>query len=131
MNFKNWVEGVKTTTVSFDFDGVLHKDVIPGTLHPKSYYKIDLDPNDQMLAKVREEAKTNNVVIVSARPAMSQDVIEKFIKNHNLPIERVYTTDDRPKLPLLLKLGVVRHYDDNPKIRNSLEDSGIEFVLVQ
>ena len=127
MNFKEWAQ----KTVSFDFDGVLHTDMIPSTHHPTSYDETDLAPNEPILKKVIEEAKFNKIIVVSARPKWCIPVIEAFIEKHKLPIQDVFATDNGPKLPILKKMNVIRHYDDSPKIGRELEGSGIEFILIQ
>jgi hypothetical protein len=127
MNFKEWAQ----KTVSFDFDGVLHTNLIPGTRHPVSYEETDLTPNKTMLEKVKEEAKTNRVIVVSARPKWCVPVMEEFIKKQKLPIQDVFATDNSPKLPILKKMNAIRHYDDSPKVGAELEGSGIEFILVK
>lgn len=113
--------------VSFDFDGVLHKGVYPGTIHPildPSYWV----PFVKMHEKLREEAKTAKIIVISARND-DQD-IKDYIKRYNLPVEQVIITNNMNKLPFLKRVNAIRHYDDNKQMVNQLHGSGIEFVLV-
>ena len=143
MKFKEWIINQEQEepqpphalpqpgVVSFDFDGVLHTDIIPNTHHPISHFDTDLTPNEQMHQQLRQEAAKNKVVIVSARCPESQTIISDFCKQYALPITGIYTTCDRPKLPILLKLNAIRHYDDNLKVGRELSNSDIEFIYVK
>ena len=117
--------------VSFDFDGVLHRDIFPGTHHPLSHYDPNLTPNEPMHQKLREEARTNRVVVTSARCPDTIPIIKGFCQRYHLPVQEIVATCNRPKLPYLQRMGAVRHYDDNPAIATELRNTGIEFVLVK
>lgn len=130
MNFRLWMENSRPV-VSFDFDGVLHTDVYPGTIHPINWENADLTPNEEMFRKMREEAAGNTIVVVTGRDDVDLNTVWEFIHNHRLPVTQVYTTNNRQKLPVLKHLGVIRHYDDNPMMAYELDDSGIEFILVR
>ena len=115
--------------VSYDFDGVLHVSVVG--IHPLDFTEPNLwDPFTEMMAQLKEDAKTHTIVIVTARPSSTDIYVWEFIKNNNLPVEQIYATDDGPKTPVLLKIGAVRHYDDNAALAAPLKAAGIEFVLV-
>ena len=145
MKFKEWMrnqeamlpeaEEIHTTpqqgVVSFDFDGVLHTDVIPGTHHPLSHWDTDLTPNETMHHQLRQEAAKNKIVVVSARCPNSKSIIANFCEQYGLPITGIYATCDQPKLPILLKLHAIRHYDDNLKVGRELANSDIEFIYVK
>jgi len=51
--------------VSFDFDGVLHKSIIPGTIDPIDFYISDLVPHKAMHKQLHKEAEDHDIVIVS------------------------------------------------------------------
>jgi hypothetical protein len=99
------------TIVSYDFDGVLHLDVIG--IHPIDFRAAadELRPARRMVEMLRRDARDHEIVIVSAR---SYDgPILDFVRHHGLPVKRVYVTNNGDKMPLLRRLGAIRHYDDN------------------
>jgi len=137
MGFSKWlneqdVELEIHPVISFDFDGVLHRSIIPGTTHPVDYDDWESwVPNEEMHKKVHEESRTGRVVVVSKRDDEHEDAIWSFIHRHNLPIEAVYVTNNRPKLPYLTRIAASRHYDDDPHLGQELAGSDIEFVFVK
>lgn len=126
MRFLN--ERAKQQVVSFDFDGTLHVDVHNG--NPIDYWNDNPTPNPEIINKLREEAKTAKIVIVSARHDDALPVVKAFVKRHSLPIDGIYFTGLESKLPILKKLDVVRHYDDLVDYIKGLEEAGIKHVLV-
>lgn len=133
--------------VSFDFDGVLHSDVYPGTIHPIGFLdKIDWTPNIKMHKFLREESKKNDIIIVTARDGdfpvgnwdapvknliSTETAIKNFLHKYNLPVRHiVFTCGDKKKRYLQL-YGVKRHYDDNPEMKMELKNTDIEFIFVQ
>lgn len=137
MSFRVWMETQmqlfdKGGIVSFDFDGVLHSDVHPGTIHPIDYYTSDLTPYEAMHQKLRWEAQSHKIIVVSARDKggkMARAAIE-FCKHHNLPISQFFFTNGGQKVSILKQQKVIRHYDDDSRMANQLMGTGIEFVLV-
>lgn len=115
--------------VSFDFDGVLHTDV--RGFHPTSHYEVQLTPHKRMHKKLHEESQDHQIIICSKRSEWSRNIVERFVKHHQLPVEEIYLTNDQPKDKVLLSVGAIRHYDDNPVIGQELEGTGIEFILVK
>ncbi len=113
--------------VSFDFDGCLHRSVIHG--HPigrENYNK--WIPFTEIIAKVFEELRHHEVVIVTARDTYETPYIEKFLKHHKIPITKIFCTDNDGKLETLQRLKAIRHYDDSLRVKKELEGSGIEFI---
>lgn len=113
--------------VSFDFDGVLHKSIFPGTIHPLPN-EIEYEPSLKMHKKLREEAEKNRILVISARD--HSDKIWEFVKKYDLPVDEVIVTAMMPKLPFFKKHNVIRHYDDNKELIPQMKGSGIELVLV-
>jgi hypothetical protein len=114
--------------ISYDFDGTLHL-TCDQYGNPLDYY-MDvalLKPNIKMIDLLKSEAKDFKIVIVSARNMGDEDYIMSFCKLHNLPVEDVFCTHNRTKLPILQQIKAIRHYDDNPKVERDLIGSGIEF----
>ena len=121
----------KEAVVSFDFDGVLHTSMIPGTLHPINFILPDTwKPNLKLHDILKKEQKTHKVIIVTARPHWNKLEIQDFLKKWNLKVDDIITTNNMPKKPYLMKNNVIKHYDDNPKMITELKDSGIEFIVV-
>lgn len=128
MNFKDFVN---KPVVSFDFDGVLHKSIIPGTTHPESYWTWqEWEPYLEVHKILKQESLENRIIVVSRRSRPHQDAMWAFIKHYNLPVEKIYTTDDKSKKPFLVKLGVIRHYDDDYRLEEELEGTNIELIYV-
>lgn len=117
--------------ISFDFDGVLHTSMIPGTLHPINFFDPDSwEPNFKLHDLLRKEADSHKVIIVTARDTWNKRQIEAFLNKWNLPVDEIITTDNKPKKSFLINNDVIRHYDDNPRLRTELAGTGIEFMLV-
>lgn len=140
VRFSNWLETKQLQfnfmkndkkVVSFDFDGVLHSDIYPGTIHPINFDDADLTPRQDMISKLRQEAKSGNrIIIVSAR--CHDQPIYEFVKNHKLPVQDIFVTCNNSKIPILLQQGAIRHYDDNIEMEYEIEVEGvdIEFIYV-
>ena len=89
--------------VSFDFDGVLHTSMIPGTLHPLNFHLPNTwKPNLKLHDILRQEQKTHKVIIVTARDTWNKPEIKEFLDMWNLPVDEIITTDNRPKLDYLI-----------------------------
>jgi hypothetical protein len=118
--------------VSFDFDGVLHRSVVPGTTHPINFDQPDTwEPFEMMHAAVRKEhGMGNKVIVVTARDNYMKPYLMQFIKKYDLPIEEIECTDDEPKLPYIVASNSIRHYDDAAVLKNGLKKHGIQFYLV-
>ena len=115
--------------ISYDFDGVLHVSV--AGIHPLDFTSPELwEPFTEMMLQLKEDAKEHKIVVVTARPPSTDVYVWEFIKNNNLPVEQIYATDDEPKTPVLIKIGAIKHYDDNKALAAPLKAAGIEFVLV-
>lgn len=113
--------------ISYDFDGCLHTSV--KGLDPIDFFDWESwVPFEEMHVKMKEDAKTHRIVIVTARPPISNEQIWKFVQEYDLPVEDVIATDNMPKYRVLKAMGAVRHYDDNGKMKDGLKQLGIEFV---
>lgn len=121
--------------ISYDFDGVLHKSMIPNTIHP-----IDFDswnewiPNMEIIRNLKEESqKGSNIIVVTSRCMFDIPTIWSFINKWSIPVCEVYTTEsDYVKKSYILKnLNASKHYDDNPNIQDDVNNNGIEFILVK
>jgi hypothetical protein len=129
----NLYEPVFKKTISFDFDGVLHKSIIRGTIRPKIYDDYDnFEPNLEIIDKINELSKTHTIVVVTSRQNYDTVNIWKFIRNNNINIYEVFTTDgDRVKKSYILRnIKALQHYDDNIQIKNDVEKSGTIFKFV-
>lgn len=119
--------------VTFDFDGVMHTGVYPGTIHPYPDPGA-WEPSQIMIDKMKEEAEDNDVYIVSARDCdfggKPNRWIKWFVEEHDLPVKGIVCTNNGKKRSYLKELKSIRHYDDNPEMEKELRGSGIEFVYV-
>jgi hypothetical protein len=130
INYKKFNESNKPV-VSFDFDGVLHTSMVPGTLHPINFTEPDTwEPNHLMHDILRQEQNNNTIIIVTARDTWNKPEIEYFLRKYNLSVDEIITTDELPKKSFLLSHNAIKHYDDNINLLNELKGTGIEFVLV-
>ena len=115
--------------VSFDFDGVIHLDVdYNGS--PYDYESGDMEPHDDIIKIMRQEAVDHDIIIVTARGEESKELIEDYVKKHKLPVQEVICTNMWKKSDYLSQFDVVRHYDDNPHVWKDLKDNGIPYVKV-
>jgi hypothetical protein len=130
MTFSEWINN--KSVISYDFDGVLHKNTYPGTIMPLDLYTDNLTPNDKMLNQLRSDSKNYKIIIVTARNNDGQmdKVVYSFIKKYNLPVSKVFFTNGGNKLPILQQQHAIKHYDDNPAMQQQLQGTGIEFVLI-
>ena len=139
MKFLEWAEQrqqqpiAAQPVISYDFDGVLHTDVYPGTIHPLDFDTADLAPNAPMHRQLRDDARKAKIIVVTARNQdgiMDQAAID-FCRKHNLPISGFFFTNGGQKVSILKQQHVVKHYDDDPRMAAQLMGTGIEFVLVR
>jgi len=118
--------------VSFDFDGVLHRSIIPGTTHPINYDQPDTwEPIEIVHHAVKKEhAAGNKIIVITARDEYMKPALWEFIKKYNLPIEEIECTNDDPKLNYIVSANSIRHYDDAEVLRKGLLKHGIQFYYV-
>jgi hypothetical protein len=132
MNFKEFIEALGRGIVSFDFDGVLHIAMHPGTIHPNVWDSGDLPPREKYIQILKQEAKSNNIIIMSAR--CETEEIWEFVKINRLPVQDVVATCMADKIPLLMEMGAIRHYDDDVQgIRRQMakyKPEDLEFIPV-
>jgi hypothetical protein len=129
----NLYEPIFKKPISFDFDGVLHKSIIRGTIHPKNYNDYDnFEPNLEMINKINELSKNHSIVIITSRQNYEISSIWRFLHQNNVKIQEVFTTDgDRVKKSYILKtIKALQHYDDNIQIKNDVEQAGVVFQFV-
>ena len=112
--------------LSFDFDGVLNASVVDteptSFINPESWI-----PFSEMIEHIRVMSDTHRCVVVTSRDNWNRAELLRFIEIHDIPIVDVYCTDDGPKLPMLLKVGAVAHYDDRLSVGEEIKGSGIDF----
>lgn len=132
MSIKKFENFEERDIVSFDFDGVIHRSVIPGTIHPINFDQPDTwEPFEMMHQAIRKEhSNGNKVILITARDSWNYKEIESYIKKYNLPIEEFIYTDNDPKLSFIVASLSIRHYDDSPLLKHGLKKHGIEFYLV-
>ena len=123
------------TTVSFDFDGVLHTSTDPGTLDPTELFNWwEWEPAKNIHEILRKEYRSGHkIIIVTSRNEilnwMRRSIME-FVKEYNLPIDELVFTYNLSKKKILLEKKVIRHYDDNINLKYELKNTNIEFVYV-
>ena len=117
-------------TITYDFDGVLHKSMKPvKQTGPTSYTKWDeWIPFKEMHQCLREDSKNNRIMIVTKRYQKHKLHIKKFITKFNLPVEKIICTNMKPKWPTLKKLNSKKHYDDSDSVEKELFNKPIAFI---
>jgi hypothetical protein len=94
--------------VSFDYDGVLT------TARGREFLK-------------NEIRNGNEVHIITARSRAPQELLD-LAKDYGLSVYRIHTTSsNKGKVDLIKKLGIKRHYDDNPNVRLDLPNIAFDF----
>ena len=68
--------------------------------------------------------------VVSFRNWREKAEMEKFCKNHLIPIKSFTCTDGKNKVPVLKKLGSTLHIDDSVEVCTLAYMAGIECLLV-
>ena len=132
MIIKEYKNFLKRGVVSFDFDGVLHSSMIPGTLHPINYTDVgSWTPKYDMIELLNQEKKNHKIIITTARDTWNKPHIQKFLELHNISVDDIILTNNQPKRDYLVANNVIRHYDDNAKLEQELEGTGIEFILIK
>ena len=120
---------------SYDFDGVLHLDMVPdgqepGLYHNRDFWRPDTwPPFEAMHRQLREQAAHATIVVVTARCRDNAAEVWAFLRLHDLPVQAVHCTDDGPKRDVLLAIGAERHYDDRD-YSQELAGSGVQFIRV-
>lgn len=129
---KEYKKFIDREVVSFDFDGVLHSSMIPGTLHPINYTDIEswVQKYD-MIKLLNKERKNHKVIITTARDSWNKQHIQQFLKLHNIEVDDIILTNNQPKKDYLVANKVIRHYDDNDKLEQELQGTGIKFILIK
>lgn len=140
----NYNDFEERKVISYDFDGVLHTSVIPGTIDPIDYIDWESWKPSKKIHKllISEHKKGNRIIVISARGTLSWDfenekivnveqIMWQFIMKYDLPVDELILTGSRPKKKHLIKLKAVKHYDDNFKMIKELKDVDIDFVWVQ
>lgn len=114
--------------ISYDFDGCLHLTVDKYG-NPLGYFmSVDLlKPSISMIKQLKEDSKLSDIVIVTARNRGDEWYIQEFIDLWKLPVQHIFCTNDTSKLPILLKINAIKHYDDNPRVERDLLGSDIQF----
>ena len=112
--------------LSFDFDGVINASVVDtepiSFTDPESWI-----PFTEMVEHIRMMSDTHRCVVVTARDTCNRAELLRFIAIHDIPIDKVYCTNDGPKLPILQEIEAIAHYDDRLSVGKEIKGSGIEF----
>lgn len=114
--------------IVYDFDGTLHLTV--DNFGNPLDFTMDvslLKPNWPTIEQLKKDSADHTIIIVSARYYGDEKYIVQFVKQHKLPVADIFCTNTTNKLPILQDLRAVKIYDDNPKVEQFLEGSGIEF----
>jgi phosphoserine phosphatase len=107
-------------TISFDFDDTLTK---PEWDEENEIWSNFGNPREENLEKMRElSSKGYRIIIVTARNEKLRPEIEKFVEDHDLPVEEIYCTNGELKGPILKSLGVIKHFDDCPHEIASIDE---------
>ena len=120
---------------SYDFDGVLHLDMVPderqpGLYHNREFWQPDTwPPFEAIHRQLREQAAHATIVVVTARCQDNASEVWAFLRLHDLPVQAVFCTDDGPKRDVLVSIGAERHYDDRD-YSQELAGSDVEFIRV-
>lgn len=118
--------------VSFDFDGVLHRSIYPGTYTPLNFDDPDSwEPFYEVFDVMKKEALLHRIVVITKRDEYMREELEYFVKKYDLPVDEIICTNNGRKLPYLLQIPNIRkHYDDHYELIKELRGTGIGFVRV-
>ena len=120
--------------ISYDFDGVLHTSVVPGTIHPVSFDDWESwQPNKTIFDQLNKEVEDGHtIIVVSSRNGYMIPDMNSYIRKYKLPIKDIFLTENDyiKKSFILESLDVIKHYDDNKDIKTEVESVGTQFVLI-
>jgi 5'(3')-deoxyribonucleotidase len=105
----------------------------PALKGKKNFFKENLDifkvaqPIGNSAEKLRELAKNNNIVYITARPEVSREVTIKWLEEHNYPKADIYFTNN--KVEIAKKLGVDLAIDDAPREIKEYRKAGYDVLV--
>jgi len=88
--------------ISFDYDGTLS--------------------TSKGRALARELIKNNELYIITARHKRDGTAVYSAAKELGIPFNRVYFTEGKDKYPLVKRLGIAQHYDNNEEQINKINE---------
>ena len=88
--------------ISFDYDGTLS--------------------TSKGRALARELIKNNELYIITARHKRDGTAVYSAAKELGIPFNRVYFTEGKDKYPLVKRLGIAQHYDNNEEQVNKINE---------
>jgi 5'(3')-deoxyribonucleotidase len=108
--------------VSFDFDDTLTKAFVD------KQGEVQYGPRMDYIQKLKDYGnKGHTIYIVTARNDVPRNhsVLNNFIKEHQLPVSKIFFTSHMPKGQILAKLKVDLHIDDKIEELESAKRHGI------
>ena len=114
--------------ISFDFDGVFHKNVDYDIMSDSYINTTATDkctPNFLIFDIIKNKSAFFNVIIVTARGPNSYDDIVGFLKKHNMTqyINGIIFTDGKYKSSFLKNYNAIEHYDDSPQVVKEIDQN--------
>lgn len=115
----NWYKlSEQQKVVSFDFDDTIFK--IEFDEANENYKRDPLTerpvgtPNPIIIGLIKQYNQDGwKVIIVTSRMNEYRDQVEDLVRELSLPIQGIYCTNGQDKVTTLIRLGVLRHYDDD------------------
>lgn len=135
----NWYKISQNATIpiiSFDFDSTIVKyewDGEEGDFKKDALGEYIYTLNEPIVNLIKEaKGKGNRVYIVSSRLEANKSDIEDVVSKYGLVVDGIYCTNGQNKVETLKRLGVKRHYDDDPNEIRLINqgDTGIEGIQV-
>jgi len=101
-------QGFAATDVSFDWDGTL--------------------TTDRGVRMLEDERRRGSIIhIISARPYPTEDMFD-LMRKYDIPSTHLHTVgSNQRKVELVKRLGIKRHYDNNPQVLRELGEVGMNF----
>jgi acid phosphatase class B len=106
--------------ITIDFDETLATEMNTGWGKSLVPYKAVLDLIE------KEYRQGSEIHIVSFRSEKDRPEMERFVRQHQLPIKSIVCTNLKSKTPYLLKLGSNLHVDDMEFALDDAKKAGIE-----
>lgn len=98
--------------ISLDYDGVL------STPDGKELYKELVDAG-------------NDVYIVTARSEAEGDEVKNVAKELRIPQDKVLFTGGKPKSDVLNRIGIIKHYDNNPDVLDEIKKNAPDVEAIK
>ena len=111
--------------ITVDFDDTL------ATTKSTAWGGSSLIPIQRVIDFIKEKYKNGaEIHIVTFRNWQNKSEVEKFVKQHQIPVKHIHCTEGKSKTDVLKKVNSKLHIDDDLSTLMSAELAGIKTLMV-